>query len=126
MPAFNINKVALLGNVGSDISLSKTGTGTSVCNFSVATNESWVKDGEKKQRTDWHKVVAWKRQAEECAEYLKKGSKVYIEGKLRNRSWEDKQGNKRTSIEIELSRFIPLDKVEKSQKPPIEDDDLPF
>ena len=88
-----INKVILVGNLGNDVELKHTPSGVAVCNVSVATSESW-KDkstGEKVERTEWHKVVMFNRLAEIAAQYLAKGSKVYIEGSLMTRKWQDKQ-----------------------------------
>ena len=92
----SVNKVILVGNLGSDPELRQTQSGTSVANFNVATSET-VK-GEKK--TEWHKVVTWGRTAENCSEYLRKGSQVYLEGKIQTRQWDDKDGNKRYATEI--------------------------
>ena len=131
MPQFgSLNKVMLIGNVGNDIELKTVGNGSSVANFSLATNETWRdKDGNLKQRTDWHNIVGWKKLADECAKYLSKGDMVYIEGKLRLRTWEDKQGNKRRNQEVELAKFVVLTSKEKSDEEDtksFEDDDLPF
>ena len=76
-------------------------SGAAVCEFRLATNESWTgKDGQKQDRTEWHRVVVWGRRAETCGKYLSKGRQVYLEGRLRTRSWEDKEGNKRYTTEI--------------------------
>ena len=99
--ARGINKVILIGNLGGDPELRTTPSGTSVATFTLATNESWNdKDGTKQERTEWHRIVAWSRLAEICGQYLRKGSQVYIEGRLQTREWEDKQGNKRKTTEI--------------------------
>lgn len=96
-----VNKVILIGNVGSDPELRYTNSGTGVANFSVATNESWNdKSGEKQEQTEWHRIVAWGRLGEICNQYLKKGSKVYIEGRLQTRSWDGQDGQKRYTTEI--------------------------
>ena len=98
----SINKVILIGHLGRDPELKFTPSGVAVANFSIATSETW-KDkntGEKQESTEWHRIVAWKRLAEICGEYLKKGSQVYIEGSLQTRSWEDKEGTKRYTTEI--------------------------
>ena len=87
----SVNKVILVGNLGGDPEVRYTPSGVAVANFSIATTETW-KDkntGEKKEQTEWHKIVAWRRLGEICGEYLKKGSQVYIEGSLRTRQWED-------------------------------------
>lgn len=85
-----INKVIIVGNLGRDPEMRYTPDGTAVANFSVATSESWTdkQSGEKKEKTEWHRIVAWRRLGEICGEYLHKGSQVYVEGKLQTRSWE--------------------------------------
>ena len=85
-----LNKAMVIGNLGKDPELRTTGSGKSVCNFSVATNESW-KDasGEKQERTEWHRIVVWGPQAEACGKYLAKGRQVYVEGRIQSREWED-------------------------------------
>ena len=96
-----VNKVILLGRVGQDPEMRYTENGTAIANFSVATSEQWKnKDGKKKEKTEWHKVVAWKRLGEICGEYLHKGSQVYIEGRIETRNWEGKDGNKRYTTEV--------------------------
>ena len=97
----SINKVILIGNLGADPELRHTATGTTVANFSLATKEAWTgKDGNKEERTEWHRIVAWGRLGEICGEYLAKGKQVYVEGKLQTRSWEDRDGNKRYNTEV--------------------------
>jgi single-strand DNA-binding protein len=97
----SINKVILIGNLGGDPELRYTATGTAIANFTLATKENWTgKEGNKEERTEWHRIVAWARLGEICGEYLAKGKQVYIEGKLRTRSWEDRDGNKRYTTEI--------------------------
>ena len=102
MARSGINKVILVGNLGKDPDMRYTAGGDAVANLSIATSESWNDDqtGEKKEKTEWHRVVFFRRIAEVCGEYLKKGSSVYIEGSLRTRDWEDDQGNKRYTTEI--------------------------
>ena len=96
-----VNKVILIGNLGADPEIRYTQTGTPVANFRIATTEVWKKqDGSKEEQTEWHRIVAFKRLAEICGEYLAKGSKVYIEGKLQTRKWEDRDGNTRYTTEI--------------------------
>jgi len=97
-----INKVILIGNLGRDPELKFTPSGVAVANFSMATSEEWKdkETGEKKEQTEWHKIVVWRRLAEICGEYLKKGSKVYIEGKLQTRSWEDSDGVTKYATEV--------------------------
>ena len=97
----SVNKVMLIGNLGRDPELRYTQGGSAVCNFSVATNERWRdKDGNNQERTEWHRIVVWGKQAENCAQYLQKGRTVYIEGRLQTRDWEDREGNKRQTTEI--------------------------
>ena len=102
-----INKVILIGNLGSDPEVRYTPSGAAVANFSIATSEEWKdKDsGEKRERTEWHRIVAWRTLGEICGEYLSKGRQVYIEGKLQTRSWEDRDGNKRYTTEIVASQM---------------------
>lgn len=96
-----VNKVIILGRLGKDPEVRMTPGGQHVCSMSIATSESWLKDGQKEERTEWHKVVLWGRQAELAGKYLKKGRNVYIEGKLQTRSWDDQQsGQKRYTTEI--------------------------
>jgi single-strand DNA-binding protein len=97
-----VNKVILIGRLGKDPEVRYTPDGTAVATFSVATSKEWkTRDtGEKKERTDWHRVVAWRRLAEICGEYLSKGRQVYIEGSLQTREWADQQGNKRWTTEV--------------------------
>ena len=90
-----VNKVILVGNLGSDPELRYTPSGVAVANFSIATSDRWTdKEGKPQERTEWHRIVAWRKLAEIAGEYLKKGKQVYVEGKLQTRSWEDKEGAK--------------------------------
>jgi len=97
-----INKVILVGNLGADPETRYMPSGSAVTNLSVATSEQWKdkQSGEQKERTEWHKVAMFNRLAEIAAEYLRKGSQVYIEGKLRTRKWQDRDGNDRWTTEI--------------------------
>ena len=97
-----INKAILIGRLGSDPEVRYTPSGVAVANFSIATSEEWKdKDtGEKKERTEWHRIVAWRKLGEICGEYLSKGRQVYIEGRIQTRDWEDRDGNKRYTTEI--------------------------
>ena len=108
--AYAINKAILIGNLGQDPEIRYTGNGTAVCNMRVATTERY-KDasGEMVERTEWHNVVTWARMAEICSEYLRKGSKVYFEGPLQTRSWEDRDGNTRYTTEIRARDMVMLD-----------------
>jgi single-strand DNA-binding protein len=131
-----INKVILVGTLGQDPELKKTNSGTAVCQLSVATNEKW-KDkntGEQKESTEWHRVVLWQRLAEIAAQYLTKGSQVYIEGKLQTRKWQDKEGQDRYTTEIVGSELQMLGGKGQQQAPEqqapqqqsMPDDDVPF
>ena len=96
-----VNKAILVGNLGRDPELRTTPNGQSVVNFTLATSETWTdKSGERVERTEWHRIVAWGRTAEHCNQYLSKGRTVYIEGRIQTREWEDKDGNKRYTTEI--------------------------
>jgi len=110
MAGKSVNKVILLGNLGKDPEVKYTPQGTAVAKITVATNERFKdKDGQWQDRTEWHNVVLWQRLAEIAGEYLKKGGKVYIEGKLQTRSWEDKQTNqKRYMTEIVANDLVLL------------------
>ena len=103
--ARGVNKVILVGNLGADPETRAMPSGTTVANLRIATSESWrdKQSGEQQERTEWHRVALFGRLGEIAAEYLKKGSQVYIEGSLRTRKWQDKQGNERYSTEIVAS-----------------------
>ena len=102
----SVNKVILVGRLGRDPETRYTGGGQAVANFSVATDESYKdKSGERQKRTEWHKIVVWGKQAEIAQQYLKKGSLVFIEGRIQSRDWQDKEGQKRTSFEIVANNF---------------------
>ncbi len=108
--AYAINKAILIGNLGQDPEMRYTGNGTPVCNMRLATTERYKDaNGEMVERTEWHNVVAWARLAEICGEYLRKGSKVYFEGQLQTRSWEDRDGNTRYTTEIRAREMMMLD-----------------
>jgi single-strand DNA-binding protein len=108
--ARSVNKVILIGNLGQEPELRYTGSGTAVCNMSLATNETYTnRDGEDVQNTEWHRIVAWGRLGEICNEYLDKGSQVYFEGKLQTRSWEDRDGNTRYTTEVKAQEMMFLD-----------------
>ena len=97
----SVNKVILIGNLGRDPELRYTQSGQAVVNFTLATNKNYTKkSGEREERTEWHRIIAWARTAELCAEYLAKGRTVYVEGRLQTREWEDKEGQKRRTTEI--------------------------
>ena len=97
----SVNKVILIGNLGRDPELRYTQGGQAVANFTLATSERFAnKSGEQQERTEWHRIVAWGKTGELCAQYLSKGRSVYIEGRLQTREWEDKEGQKRSTTEI--------------------------
>jgi len=99
--ARGVNKVILVGNLGRDPEMKYTAGGTALCKFSLATTEVFSdKEGKQQERTEWHNVVAWGKLAEICGQYLSKGRQVYVEGSLRTRSWDDQNGNKRYTTEI--------------------------
>lgn len=144
--ARGINKVIIVGNLGQDPDTRYMPSGSAVTNITVATNESWKdkQTGEQKDRTEWHKVTMYGKLAEVAAEYLRKGSQVYIEGKLRTRKWQDKQGKDRYTTEIIADEMqmlggrggaggaaAPRDDSPPSSPPPQAssdefDDDIPF
>ena len=139
--ASSVNKVILIGRLGKDPETKFTQGGVAIARFSMATDESWKdQSGEQQQRTEWHNIVAWRRLAEICGQYLMKGKLVYIEGRLQTRSWEDKEGNKRTTTEIQADKMVMLSggKPEEgretaaepisdsSSENEITDDDIPF
>lgn len=96
-----INKVIIIGNLGKDPELRHTPQGQAVANFPVATSENWNdKNGQRQERTEWHRIVVWGKLAELCGKYLAKGRKAYIEGRLQTRAWDDKDGQKRYTTEI--------------------------
>ena len=97
----SVNKAILIGNLGRDPELRYTKDGRPVANFTLATNERWRdKEGNTQERTEWHRIVVWDKQAENCAQYLQKGRSCYVEGRLQTRDWEDKEGHKRQTTEV--------------------------
>ena len=131
----SLNKVMLIGRLGQDPEVKYTANGTAVCNFSLATSESY-KDkatGERQEKTEWHKLVAFARTAEVCGEYLSKGKQIYIEGKIQTRSWEDNDGKKNYMTEILVNQMQMLgskgdapagEQTDPSSPPDL--DDIPF
>lgn len=124
-----LNKVILIGRLGKDPELRYTPTGAAVATFNVATNEAYKdKDGKDVENTDWHRIVAWRKLAEICGQYLKKGSLVYIEGKLKTRSYDDKDGTKKYITEIVADNMQMLggrmgDSSVERVPPPVSDSD---
>lgn len=111
-----VNKVILLGNVGSAVEVKPIGSDNSVANFSLATSEVWYKDGKKEEKTEWHRIVAFGKLADICGKYLDKGSKIFVEGKIQTRQWEDKDGNKRYTTEIVIRELKMLSGNNKSEQ----------
>ncbi|MBI5885290.1 MAG: single-stranded DNA-binding protein [Deltaproteobacteria bacterium] len=124
-----VNKVILLGNLGKDPEIRYTPSGTAVCNFSVATSRVWKgKDGDRKEETEWHTIVCFNKLAETCAEYLKKGFKVFIEGRIKTEKWE-KDGEERRAIKIyaQAVQFMGARKEGQTHEAgPQDTDDVPF
>ena len=137
-----VNRVIVIGRLGRDPEVRYTTNGAAVANFPVATSDEWKdkETGEKRERTEWHRIVAWRRLGEICGEYLRKGSQVFIEGKVQTRAWEDKDGNKRYTTEIIAQNMQMLDSAgrqaqgesaddrfpEDEPLPGTEDDEIPF
>jgi len=136
-----VNKVILIGNLGADPEIKYLSNGTTVANFRMATTENRLnRSGEKTTITEWHRIVAFGRLAERCGEYLNKGKQVYIEGRLRTRSWEDKDGNRKWTTEIVATQMLmlgapgaPVEAVGsdkdlgiEQEGTPVSDDDVPF
>ena len=108
---FGVNRVTLVGNLGADPEVRKTANQQTVTQFNLATSESWVnKDGERQEKTEWHRIVIWGKLAETCAKYLGKGRQVFIEGRLQTRSWETEQGQKKFTTEIVAGQVLFLGK----------------
>jgi single-strand DNA-binding protein len=108
--ARSLNRVQLIGNLTRDPELRYTPQGTAVCSFSIATNRSWTTDaGEKKDEADFHRIVAWNKLAELCSQFLSKGRKVYVEGRLSTRNWTAQDGAQRSTTEVIISDMILLD-----------------
>jgi single-strand DNA-binding protein len=131
----NLNKVMIIGNVGTDPEMRFTPNGNPVTSFRVATSRFFTSpEGERKQETEWFTVTAWNKLAESCNQYLAKGRRAYVEGRLRSRVWEGQDGQKRTQVEIVAERVLFLDrqaataplKEEAKADEEIEAEDLPF
>ena len=132
-----INKVILIGNLGADPELRHTQSGVTVASFRVATTERWKgQDGQMQEQTEWHSCNAWGKLAEICGKYLQRGSKVYVEGSINTRKWQDKSGNDRYSTEIKVREMKMLDSRGGGDRsgsagadgsaPPMGDDSVPF
>jgi single-strand DNA-binding protein len=143
----SVNKVILVGNLGRDAELRYTPGGAAVATLNLATTEVWNdKGGQRQEKTEWHRVVLWGKQAESLQEYLTKGKQIYVEGRLQTRQWDDKDGNKRYTTEIKADRITLLgggggggraasmDRgaaaishgADEPPMEPITDDDIPF
>jgi single-strand DNA-binding protein len=138
----SVNKVILLGNLGRDPEVRFTQGGTPVANFTMATTDRWSDpSGEKKEKTEWHRIVVWGKQAEIAGEYLRKGRPVFVEGSLQTREWTDREGNKRYTTEVRAQRLQLLGRPDDRGPAPaggsppdealepsggIADDDIPF
>lgn len=143
----SVNKVILVGNLGKDPELRYTPSGAAVCTFSLATSERFKnKQGEQQDRTEWHNIVVWAGLAEICGKYLTKGKQVYLEGRIQNRSYDDRDGNKRYISEVVVNEMQMLGRAgeqnsggtgypmpqeesapQPAQNPPFNpDDDIPF
>lgn len=117
--AGSVNKVILIGNLGKDPEVRHLENGAVVANFPIATSEVYTDraTGEKKENTDWHDIVVWRGLAEVAEKYLKKGYKVYVEGKLKKRSWQDKEGNTRYTTEVVADEMTILSRPEGGDRP---------
>jgi len=126
----SLNKIMLIGNVGSDPEMRYTPNGKAVTSFRMATNYRYSgPDGERREETEWFRVSVWGKQAESCNQFLSKGRRVYVEGRLHSRSWEGQDGQMRTSLEVSGNRVIFLDKaapVSLAEEGELEPEDLPF
>jgi len=110
MSARSLNKVMLIGNLTRDPNMRYTPTGSAVCSFSIATNRSWTPSdgGEKQEKADYHNIVAWSKLAEVCGQLLHKGDKVYVEGRLQTREWQNKEGQDQRTTEVAIDNMIIL------------------
>jgi single-strand DNA-binding protein len=115
----SLNKVMLIGNLGRDPEVRYTQSGAPVANFTMATTDRWndAGTGEKKERTEWHRIVVWGKQAEIVGEYMRKGKQVYVEGTLQTREWTDREGNKRYTTEVRAQRVQMLGRAGDAPEP---------
>jgi single-strand DNA-binding protein len=134
-----VNRVFLIGRLGRDPEIRHTTSGSAVANFSLATDERWTdSEGNRQTRTEWHNIVAWRKLAEICGQYLSKGRLVFIEGRIQTREWDDRDGNKRRTTEIVASNMQMLggrgqegtapqqNQQQDNMEIGITDDDIPF
>jgi len=126
----NLNKVMLIGRIGQDIEKKTTTSGKSVATISIATSEKWTDaQGQKQEKTEWHRVVLWDKLADLVEQYCRKGSQLYVEGSLTTKEWQDKDGNKRYTTEVNGRSIQFLDSANTGQAPPAPaapEDDIPF
>lgn len=145
----SVNKVILVGRLGHDPETRYTSSGQAVCNFTLATDETYKdRAGERQKRTEWHRIVVWAKQAEIAQKYLRKGSLIFLEGRIQTRQWDDREGQKRTTVEIVASNFRMLGgrgetppaepaapageaeshapSTEETPAPEVSDEDIPF
>lgn len=112
-----VNKVILVGRLGGDPEIRYTQGGAAVANFNIATSENWTdREGQKQERTEWHRIVVWGKMAETCSQFLAKGRQVFVEGRLQTRQWDDKEGNKRYTTEIVANTVQFLDRGQDQGK----------
>lgn len=128
----NFNKVMLMGNLGADPEMRYTQGGNAVANFRIATTERWKNaDGEPQEKTEWHRIVVWGKQAEACGEHLRRGRAVFVEGSLQTREWEDKEGIKRWTTEVKADRVqfvggVPTERRTDANEPVPGEEEIPF
>src|SRR5690606_25402440 len=130
--SISVNKVMLLGRLGADPELRFTAEGNPILSFRMATTEAWTdRSGQKNEKTEWHRVVFWKKTAEQLARILLKGGRAFVEGTLRTREWQDRDGSKRTTTEIHADYIIAVDRKPRQSDPNergsyADDDPIPF
>jgi single-strand DNA-binding protein len=134
----NLNKVLLIGHLGRDAEMKYTTGGAAVATLNLATTEKWKsRDGEKQEKTEWHRVILWGKQAESLSQYLTKGKAIYVEGRIEYRTWDDKDGQKRYTTEIKADRVQFMGGGESREREsvgvaadpghaPLTEDDIPF
>jgi single-strand DNA-binding protein len=118
----SLNKCMIIGNLGRDPEMRYTPSGQAVTQFTVATNRRWQSNGEWQEETEWFRVVVWGQQAERTAERLRKGHKVYVEGRIQTRQWEDQQGQKRSTTELVANQVTSLERRDRDDDPPFPDE----
>jgi len=127
MDSYSMNKVILVGRLGQDPEVRYTENGTAVANLSLATTQTWKsKSGEKKEKTEWHRIVVFGNTAEFAKEYLRKGTMLAVDGQLRTRKWEDREGTTKYTTEVLARQLTPLSSRQTESKPKPEEPDVPF